>query len=395
MGRPYKILTMIALLLTALAAQDAPPPHPKHTVELKASVVERDGHHVFVVEGTSDLPADVELRARIYAVEVVNHPQKGDQESEEPMVWEDDEGQPAWRKFTVANGRFKEDVYSFIRAPWAIRYRARIHYLPRDQSDAVVQRLGQDEHSWAADLRLDDPKVFAEQMRVRLQEACDDLLSLKAWHDELQGRFEAQQRAPDEAAWRAWKGPWFERVERMLERNKLRYGLWSVWMERQAKMRVGGQCEVLRRLLVAAGEHLFEDKAKTARFKETAEVWMNMWEEAVEVIGCEIPLDEDKVKPAVAAVGGAVARLREAAGKGPVPPEVLSEVRRDGMTAILKLAPHLRIRKRGYKALNDLSARFTALLQAADGGASPDGLRAPMEELDQALAAFARYAGVK
>ncbi|HYE98717.1 MAG TPA: hypothetical protein VEJ18_07385, partial [Planctomycetota bacterium] len=299
------------------------------------------------------------------------------------------------RKFTAANGRFKEDVYSFVRAPWAIRYRARVHYVPRDQSDAVLKRLGEDEHSWAVDLRLDDPKVFAEQMRVRLKEACDDLLLLKAWHDDLQRTFETQLRAPDPASWRAWKGPWFDRIERMLERNKLRYGLWSVWMERQAKMRIGGQCEVLRRLLVAAGEHLFEDKAKTARFKETAEVWMNMWEEAVEVVGCEIPLDEDKVKPAVQAVQAAAAKLREAAAKGPIPAETLVEARRDGMTAILQLAPHLRIRKRGYKALNDLSSRFTALLQAVDGGGSPDSLRGPLEELDQALATFSRYAGLK
>src|SRR5436309_3026723 len=96
----------------APASQDNPKEGPtaKWKADLKLSLVQKDKEWVFVLEGTDNIPKEVSLRARIYAVEVVNDPFQGKREDEEPLVWEDEDGQPGFKVVGVKEGKFKEEV---------------------------------------------------------------------------------------------------------------------------------------------------------------------------------------------------------------------------------------------------------------------------------------------
>jgi hypothetical protein len=388
---------MVLALSTALAllgAQDQPPPHPKFEAKPVLTLAEKDGQWVFTVAGTSTLPKGVVLRARVYAVEIV--PQfQGQREDEEPLIWEDEEGQAAYQKIEIDGLPFKTDVYRFARKPWALLYRTRLLYNPRDQSDAILQLVGNDEYSWPADLKFGDDALLIAQNRERVQEVADDLDLLEAYFHDFRKAYAAQQKKLDVDAWKEWKAVWYGRIERVNERNKVRYGLWAVWMERQAKMRVGGMCELLRRMLVCAGEDLIDkQEGAAARTRQIVDAYEGYFEEAIEVLGIERPLDPEKIGPLVAAYEAALAPLREAATRGAVASaEAAAEARRGALSAILKIPQLLKTRKRGYKYANDLSARFTSLLEAAE--TSPDALRTALGEHDEALRAFKRFAGLK
>lgn len=388
---------MLVAWTAALAlscAQDPAPPHPKYEAKFSLAIAEKDGQWVFGVAGSTTLPKGVVLRARVFAVEIV--PQfQGNREDEEPLIWEDDEGQPAFQKIDVDGLPFKVDVYRFARKPWALLYRARLLYNPRDQSDAVVKLLGADEYSWPADLKFGDEALLAAMNRERVQEVADDLDALETHFHDFRKAYAAQKAKLDVDAWKEWKAVWFGRVERLGDRNKLRFGLWAVWMERQAKMRVGGMCELLRRLLVCASEDLLEkQEGAAARVTQLAEAYEGYFEEAVEVLGIDRPLDPEKIGPILKGYETALQPLRAALLEGKVAPAEAAEgARRLALTTLLRIPPLLKTRKRGYMYANELSSRFTALLEAAE--TSPDAFRKAFGEHDEALRAFKRFAGLK
>jgi hypothetical protein len=384
----------LSLAVALLGVQDQPPPHPKFEAKLTLSIAEKDAAWVFSVAGSTTLPKGVVLRARVYAVEIV--PQfKGQREDEEPLVWEDDEGQPAFQKVEVDGLPFKTDVYRFSRKPWALLYRARLLYHPRDQSEATIKLVGDDEHSWAGDLKFGDDALLLAQTRERVQEVADDLDGLETHFHDIRRAYAAQRAKLEVDAWKEWKAVWYGRVERLNERNKLRYGLWAVWMERQARMRVGGMCELLRRMLVCANEDLIDKQdGAAARTQQIMEAFEGYFEEAIEVLGIQRPLDPEKIGPLIAAYEKALGPIRAAVERGgPAPAAAVDDVRRDALTTLLKIPQLLKTRKRGYAYANDLSARFTSLLEATE--ASPDAFRAALGEHDEALRAFKRFAGLK
>jgi hypothetical protein len=225
----------------------------------------------------------------------------------------------------------------------------------------------------------------------RVVEVTDDLVELKKDFDALRAAFRAQEKAADAEAWTKWKEPWFDRLERRTDRNKLRYGFWAVWLERQARMRVGALCDLARRILVACNDHL-KGEAQPARIRDAMKAWVQQWEEACDLIGIDLPLDADDAVPILAAYDLALAKLRDAVAKGDV--DAVSSARSEGLTALLKLPPLLRIRKRGYVLASELTRRFTALLDAAETRGTPDAFRAALEEHQAALRAFRDYAGL-
>ena len=391
-------MTSLAALvaLALMACQDQPPPHPKYEAKLTLTLAEKGPDYVFSVEGSSTLPKGTVARLRVFAVELVPQFQGGNREDEEPLVWEDDDdGQKPDQKIEIDGKPFKVDVYRFTRRPWALLYRVRLIYNSRDQTDEILKILGDDDHSWKADLKYGDDQLLVSQSRERVAEVVEDLDQLEASFHDFRKSYAAHAAKLDVAAWKEWKAVWFGRLERLSERNKLRYGLWAVWMERQAKMRVGGMAELQRRLLVAANEDLLEkQEGAAARVKQIVEAYEGYFEEAVEVLGVERPLDPEKIGPLVTAYERALQPLRAAAAEGrPVPADALAHVRRDALAVILKIPQLLKTRKRGYAYANDVSARFTALLAAAE--ASPDAFRKSLEEHDEALRAFKRFAGLK
>lgn len=383
-------------VLALLACQDQPPPHPKYEAKLTLSLNEKGAEYVFNIDGRCTLPKGAVVRLRVFAVELVPQFQGGLREDEEPLVWEDDdEGQKPYQKLEIDGKPFRVDVYRFTRRPWALLYRARLIYNSRDQSDEILKIVGDDDHSWHADMKYGDDQLLLAQTRERVAEVVEDLDFLEASLLDFRKAYAAHAAKLDVDAWKEWKAVWFGRVERLTERNKLRFGLWAVWMERQAKMRLGGMAELQRRMLIAANEDLLEkQEGAAARVKQIAEAYDGYFEEAVEVLGVERPLDPAKIGPLVSGYEAALKPLRTAAVEGKPPSaDAVAAVRRDALTSMLRIPQLLKTRKRGYAYASDLSTRFTALLAAAE--TSPEGFRKSLEEHDEALRAFKRFAGLK
>jgi hypothetical protein len=389
------MMASIALLVLGLAQDPPKDPTAQWKVDAKLSFGQKDGAWVFSVAGTTNIPADVVLRARVYAVEIVDDFRVGKREDEEPLVWEDDESQPAFRKFNAADGRFAEEIYRFSRKPYALLYRVRIHYLPRDQSAEVARRMGDDDFSRAADLRVGDDAELAAQFRERLDESGKDLTELLALYHELKKAWQAHLKGFEAAAWKAFKDPWYVRVERIAERNKERFNLWAVWTERQSRMRIGGMTELLRRMLVSAGEHLEGQGDHKAHLEQMFSGWLDYFEEAVDAIGANLPLDPERAGPVHQAYRAALAPLRAVLADDAKDVETVRlKVKREGLSTLLQYPPLLQNRKRGYLFVNEVSARFTRLLGLMDAGASRDELRKALADHDRALADFESYAGL-
>ncbi len=388
-----------AAAVPAELRQDAPKKGPiaDWKAELQLTLEQKGAEWVFVLQGTTNVPKNVSLRARIYAVELVNDPVQGKREDEEPLVWEDEGDQPGFRGVELAGGKLREEVYRFTRKPWALRYRGRILYRPRDQSEEILKKFGDDEWSLHADLRFGTDADYAEELRDRLKETTDDLMALVKFYYELKKQVEAHRKVFDAETWKKWKNLWYAAVEEINDRNKLRFSLWAVWMERQAKMRIGGMCELLRRTVVAAGDQFALDKPDLTRVGEMLEGWIQYWEEAIEVIGIDAPLDLEIIGPLLHDYEIAFAPLRAwiETREGE---DVRRVARRDCLATLFKFPPLLQNRKRAYTFVNEISVRFTRLLEASDAAASPEAagaLRKALGEHDEALREFKKFAGLK
>ena len=380
-------------------AQDKAPPPPadaKWKADFKLTLVERDGKWTFIVDGTTNIPPEVKLRARVYALEVFTDFKEGEREDDEPLVWEDEGGQPSHRSFFPVGGKFHEEVYTFVRKPYSIRYRAKILYVPRDQTDAVTLKVGDDDFFRKADLRVGTDKDYEQELKDRVQETAADLIAMEKFYGELADQYKETRKTGAKGPWKKWKEPWSEKIETTVKKNEQRYSLWAVWMERQAKMRIGGMCELMRRIANAADEQFDEGAKNDERIQEMLKGFHDYYEEAIEVIGISAPLDVRTVGPLLAAYEKAVAPLRAwiAKPEGEYIP-VLRAARRDGLGALLELVNLLQNRKRGYLYLNEISSRFTKLLDLFDPTPAPDALKKGMEEHDAALAEFKKFAGIK
>src|SRR6185295_18581519 len=209
-------------------------------------------------------------------------------------------------------------------------------YVPRDQTDAVTLKVGDDDFFRKADLRVGTDKDYEKELQDRVQETAEDLVAMEKLYGELADEYKAIRGNFKAEAWKKWKEPWFEKIEAYTKKNDQRFSLWAVWMERQAKMRIGGMCELMRRIMVAAEEQFLEGAKNDERIQEMLKGFHDYYEEAIEVIGISAPLDLRTVGPLLAAYEKAVAPLRAWIAK----PEgdyvaVLRPARRDGLGALL------------------------------------------------------------
>jgi hypothetical protein len=400
-----KFLSLIVPILIACGRQDdgkaqdqAPPaaPDAKWKADFTLTLVERDGKWTFIVEGTTNIPPEAKLRARVYALETFQDFKEGEREDDEPLVWEDDGGQPSYKLFSPVGGKFHEEVYTFVRKPYSIRYRGKILYVPRDQSDAVTLQMGDDDFFRKADLRVGTDQDYEKELQARVQETADDLVAMEKLYGELADQYKEVRKTGQKDAWKKWKEPWAERIDAYTKKNEQRFSLWAVWMERQAKMRIGGMCELMRRISTAVDDQLFAAAKNDERIQEMLKGFHDYYEEAIEVIGISAPLDPRTVVPLLAAYEKALAPLRAWIAKpegDPVP--LLRAARRDGLGALLELVNLLQNRKRGYLYLNDITVRFTKLLEHFDPKPAPEALKKGLEEHDAALAEFKKFAGIK
>lgn len=388
---------LVSLGLAAAPQGDKPPENLKWKAVYKLNLVERDGKWIFVIEGETNIPPEARLRARIFALETFSDFKEGEREDDEPLVWEDGNGQPSYASFNPGlDGKFRVEVYSFVRKPYSIRYRAKVMYVPRDQTDAVTLKVGDDDFFRHADLRVGTDADYAKELEARVQETAEDLVAMEKFYGELADQYAAFRKQFAAAAWKAWKEPWLGKLETYNARNEQRYSLWAVWMERQAKMRIGGMIELMKRIATAADEQFLDQAQNHQRIGEMLKAFHDYYEEAIEVIGISAPLDVRTVGPLMAAYDKAVAPLRAwirtPSGDAGT---VLRTARRDGLGALLELVQLLQNRKRGYLYLNEVSARFTKLLDLFDPAAAPEVLQKGLAEHDAALAEFKKFAGIK
>src|SRR5260221_11997232 len=103
-----KVIAALVPLLLACAPQDAgkvqEAPDAKWKISFALSIVQKGGKWVFRVDGVTNLPAEGKLRARIYALETFADFKEGEREDDEPLVWEDDGGQPSHHLLNPENG---------------------------------------------------------------------------------------------------------------------------------------------------------------------------------------------------------------------------------------------------------------------------------------------------
>ena len=95
-----------ALWLALRMKTDPLPPLPppsivSHPIEPFLEVREESGLFRFRVTGSADVPAGTVLRARLFAVEAVSDFRRGVREDEEPLVYEEEDELPPWRRFRI------------------------------------------------------------------------------------------------------------------------------------------------------------------------------------------------------------------------------------------------------------------------------------------------------
>jgi hypothetical protein len=376
-----KALPLLLVLggLASVSGAARPRPTEKWKLEVKLTLSGEQGKWSFAIGGSTDLPAQTLLRARVYAITEVVDPIQGTRgEDEEPLVREGD-AQPAFRRFTPGAAAFRAELHSFERKPYSIRYRVKVDYLPEDQTDAITLKVGDAAFTRTADLRAGTDADYEAELQDRAREIARDFLRLEKLGGEL-GEWVEGAGKPVET-WAAWKESAIAATGALLERNRHRFAIWAVWPEQQARMHVNALSEYLERTVRAVDER--EDET---RIRRRLAGFMQALDDAITSIGVDAPLDARKAGPGVAAYEKAVAPLRDGLWS--------PGVRAAGLGALFDLLPVLRGRRRAYPYLNAMSAGFIRVFELAEAQASPDELKDALRAHDAALRDFKRMAGL-
>jgi len=365
-------------------------------LEFQTSVVETGDGWTFRVEGRTDLPPGTVLRARVYALDEVVDPQNGETiVDEEPLFY----GDEAFQDFEVGDGTLSTRVYSLKRRPYSLRYRVRVIYDPDFQNKDVKSKVGGKEFQKDLDLREGDDAKHAEELKATGRELYDEFVRVKELFEDLKREFASQRKKYDPEAWNRWLDPWMDKLQEVRGRNDDRYMLWTVWLERQGKLRIEGFCMRLPELASDCREFLEGNAEVLARAQFKMESFLDYYEEAIEVVGLEMPLDLETIVPALAAYEKQVDRMKA------IPAAEWSkqrvEVKREARQALLTVAGVFERRKKGYYRVNRIMAQFMELFRLADRAAESrdpepaESLRKALESHDLDLHAFKSYAGLK
>lgn len=361
----------------------------KWKLEFKAAVARTGENWAFRIEGTTDLPAGTVLRARILALEESTDPRNGDPVlDEEPLYY----GDEAFQDVEVAGGKFSRNVYSLKRRPYSLRYRARIVVDPDYQNADVKAKVGAEPIQRDVDFRQGDDAKFAEELKATARELHDEFTRVKDLYDALKKEFAEQQKGFGENRWKRWIDPWMDALQELRVRNDDRMMLWTVWIERQGKMRLEGFCMRLPDLASDCREVLEGKSEVLARTQQKMSSFLDYYEEAIEVVGLEMPLDLETIAPALAEYQKQVEILRKRENWSTERPRV----KRAAQQALLTVAGAFEKRKKGYYRVNEIMTQFTQLLRLADAPASPSPkFQDALEEHDRLLWDFKSYAGIK
>jgi hypothetical protein len=376
----------ILVLVLALSVQE------EWKVECSTTVSRTEEGWTFRVTGKTDFPDGTVLRGRVDALYEADDLEKGGKKIEqEPFYF----GRPAWQRGVVKGGAFSLDVYSFVRRPYSLPYRLRVQYNPEFQDDETREAVGGKGIDRFFDFREGDEEELAEELNGAADLLHDEFLQVRKLFDELKKTFARfrKEKTPDRKAWTAWLDPWMDRVDVLKVANGDRFDLWILWIERQGKFRIEGFCSRLPDLASDCSDILFGQDEVFARMQYKMRSFLDYYEEAIEVVGLNMPLDVLTIGPALAIFEAQVKRLDRfdpATWKGE-----RAEFRRIASQALMDVAGSFGNRKRGYYRANRIIAAFRDLLEKADGAKNASGLQAARKALAKEVAAFKKYAGIR
>jgi hypothetical protein len=352
-------------------------------IDFTLSLAEKEGRWIFTAEGTTDLPPDTVLKARVYAVTHVDHPFEGQVEDEEPLVAGDDPDRPSWRSFSAKAGKFREGLASFKRKPYSLFYRAKVYYFPHEQTDAVTLKVGDEEFSRKADLRFGTDETYETELKARQELSTKDLQYLEGSTSELDGWIANVDADP--RGWSRWKEKTLATMAALEKRNEEGFALWAVPPERLGRMVVRGLCHYFERTVAAVDE-----RAAPAAIRLRIGKLVDAIDDAYDQLGIDAPLEATRATPVFEAYARSVAPLREGIDRV----DVRRRVRTEGIAALFDLLKLIKTRHRTYVHLNTLSVRFTRVFQLIDAGAAAGEVSEAVTAHEEALRAFRRVAGL-
>ena len=403
------------VLLLAVSVQD--PAKPKFKTEFKLTIENAGGLWSFWIEGTTGLPVGALLKGRLFAVEEVDDFKGGKRPDEESLISED----RGWRRIRVAGPKFREKLLTSPRKPYSIWYRARLTYDPDIQDDAILNKVGEQQIPWDADLHYGGAKEFERELAATLKDLTREMEEVQSLYRDLRGRFQIWTRAPDAAAFAEWRKGLAAKVEVIRKNNDTRYSIWIVWLERQAKFRFDSFADRLDGLC-AEFEEWLEERKKVAELskdpkKNATEIkeateheqdhqlrimygltgFLAYFEEARDALGIDTPSDPDVVGAILKEYESAMAELATLASKGDAAQwkEKAPAVRARARKALMQFSAPGLLPRRAYDRVLELADKFAAmyvLFEKTAAGEKP----APGEiasDHASVVAEFRKYAG--
>ncbi len=393
------MLLIAASLLVALQDEDEKPYQPKHKIDVTLSLAEKDGVWRFSVKGTTDLPDDVLMRARVYALEEVDDFKGGKRIDEEGLSSRMDR---VYHEWTLKAGKFEETVFESRRRPYSLAYRARVFYDPEKQDAAMAKKVGEEkEFSFHGDLRRGAEADLDRELKETLKELSAELDVVHTLFREFKAAFMEQQKKYDEKAWKKWSTLWLERVRDVRERNEERWLLWAVWLERQGRFRIEGFCDRFDRMAEECTAALKGDEDALASLQRGFEYFLVYFDEAREVMGIDTPFDPETLGAQLVPYAEAFKRLREIveANDRASWDKDSEGLRGRARSALLALGSAKLIPRRGYErvlALSDAFLKFVDESEKAMAGKGNGGrLKELLKDHDGRLRDFREYAGIK
>ncbi len=376
----------ILILLLALTLQE------EKKLDCTTTIVQGEDGWTFQVEGKTDFPDGTVLRGRIYALYETDDLEKGGTKIEtEPFFY----GPGAWQDGEVKAGAFTLDVYSFARRPYSLPYRLRVLYDPRMQGGEIREKAGNKVVDRFFDFREGDDDDLLEELKGEAGRLHDGFLKVRKLFDELKVAFTRfrKEKAPAKKAWSKWLDPWMDRVDELRVENDDRLDLWTLWIERQGKFRIEGFCSRLPDLASDCQDILFGREELLPRMQYKMRAFLDYYEEAIEVVGLNMPLDVATIGPALKAF---LEQEKKLDGFDPATwKKERTEIRLAGSQALMDIAGSFGNRKRGYYRVNRIISAFRNVLGKADGAKDASELQAARKVLAGEVAAFREYAGIR
>jgi hypothetical protein len=367
---------MIAALLLLLTQQQ-----PKHKIEPRAAIEATSAGWGFRITGKTDLPDGTILKLRVFAIDVVDLP-SGRSEEEQELKSE------SWTA-VVKDGTFDELTLELSRRPFSLTYRARVAYNPVNQEGAIARAIGDRAFDARSDIAYGDRREFADECKTSAKELYEDLVRLRDLMMELQVSFTRQREKPEPKSWAAWTKPWYAKVQKIATANDRRFDIWSVWIEKQGRMRVGGFCERLGQMSQECERFIGGEKGALDQVRDSFTQFMEVLEEAFELPGLELPIDVEKLRRLTTDYAEAVAALRALSRDAWTERSPLHLAAARG--ALLQMSNRKVVPRRKYDLVAALADRFDALSRELASGNTGAAAAAH----DAALRALKSAAGIE